>query len=138
MPKLGPTGTKTDQFEFANLRVFRRFPRRRLVGVSGGIALITRRSSAWSTSCSHFADQFKSIGENQGVAFSGRCGPPQPFGDSQGRNPGFRPFFLPLLVEYSLIRNFPQPRFLGTCLPPPESVPIASVPVQGVSPCSRI
>jgi hypothetical protein len=24
-------------------------------------------------------DQFKSIGENQGVAFSGRCGPPQPF-----------------------------------------------------------
>jgi len=25
------------------------------------------------------ADQFKSIGDDQGMAFSGRCGPPQPF-----------------------------------------------------------
>jgi len=28
-----------------------------------------------TASCCHLADQFKSIGEEQGVAFSGRCAP---------------------------------------------------------------
>jgi hypothetical protein len=49
-----------------------------LYHVSAGIALITRGSSPHSALCRYFTDQFKSIGENQGVAFSGRCGPPQP------------------------------------------------------------
>jgi len=45
MPKLGATGTKPDQLEFANLKVFRGFSQRPLVGVIARIALITRRSS---------------------------------------------------------------------------------------------
>jgi hypothetical protein len=77
MPKLRARPTKTVQLKLANLLDFHGFRRVLLVRVSPGIALITRGSSAWSTSCSYFADQFKSIGEDQGVAFSGRCGPPQ-------------------------------------------------------------
>jgi len=45
MPKLGPTGTKTDQLEFVNFQTFRGFYRKRLVGVTAGIALITRPSA---------------------------------------------------------------------------------------------
>jgi hypothetical protein len=45
MPKLGATGIKTDQLEFANLQVFRGFSRWRLVGVSARIVLITRGSA---------------------------------------------------------------------------------------------
>jgi hypothetical protein len=36
-----------------------------------------------TASCCHLADQFKSIGEEQGVAFSGRCAPPQPQAESK-------------------------------------------------------
>jgi hypothetical protein len=45
MPKLGPTGTKTDHLEFANLQVLEAFLRGELVDVSARIALITRSSS---------------------------------------------------------------------------------------------
>jgi hypothetical protein len=45
MPKLGATGAKTVQLEFANLLDFRGIRRFPLVRVRPGIALITRRSS---------------------------------------------------------------------------------------------
>jgi hypothetical protein len=45
MPKLGATGTKTDQLESVNLQAFRGFSRRPLVGVSARIALITQPST---------------------------------------------------------------------------------------------
>jgi hypothetical protein len=35
-------------------------------------------SSGQSASCRYLAGQFEPIREDQGVAFSGRCGPPQP------------------------------------------------------------
>jgi len=44
MPKLGPTGSKTDQLEFADSRVLRGFSSKLLVGVCAEIALITQRS----------------------------------------------------------------------------------------------
>jgi hypothetical protein len=31
-------------------------------------------ASIWSALCRHLADKFESIGEDEGVAFSGRCG----------------------------------------------------------------
>ncbi len=55
------------------------------------------RASIWSALCRHLADKFKSIGEDKGVAFSGRCGPPQPFEllSSKGfRYSSRKPFFL--------------------------------------------
>jgi hypothetical protein len=45
MPKLDPTGTKTDQLEFAKSQVFRALSGELLVGMRRGIALITRLSN---------------------------------------------------------------------------------------------
>jgi hypothetical protein len=83
-------------------------------GESTGLRRVQRgqqeRPSIWSALCRHLADKFESIGEDEGVAFSGRCGPPQPFEDSQAAHR--RPAFLLREDEKSkLDRSTPRPRF---------------------------